>query len=223
MNKKIISLIIIILIAIIGLAILFEDNATISIQTNGVNASTTVTAIPIIHKDIKKMEEEIDEYTLKQENNNESATIISIKEGIKNISKSYGYNEIDINFQSQFGKDILPMIATVSGTSMVPTLNNGDQIIVEKTKNISVGEIVIANDNQYGKIVKRVGAINGTQVYLKSDNTNVEYKEVNGTVYKIEGLKKWTNSSNIIGVVKEYPNQNNNTVLNTIKSNKVAI
>lgn len=213
MNKKIIGIIIIILIALMGLCVLFEDNTTISIETNGVNASTTVTAIPIIHKDIKKMEEEINEYTLAQEDNNESATINSIKEGITNIAKSYGYKEIEINFQSQFGKDIVPMTATVSGTSMVPTLNDGDHIIIEKTKNISVGNIVIANDDQYGKIVKRVGAINGSQVYLQSDNQNIEYKEVNGTVYKIEGLKKWTNSSNIIGIVKEYPNQNKNNNL----------
>ena len=105
------------------------------------------------------------------------------------------------------------MPATVKGTSMVPTLKDGQRIVVLKTDDFEVGDIVVAHHPDYKLIVKRVGKINGDQVYLESDNKKVEIIQ-NHVSYE-NGMKKivtiqktplntWVPRSNIIGVVKNY-------------------
>ena len=81
------------------------------------------------------------------------------------------------------GVDKLCTVYNVKGTSMVPTLQDGQTILVEKTKDISVNDVVVANSPEYGVIVKRVSDINGDKVHLISDNKNVEHKIVNGRIY----------------------------------------
>lgn len=85
---------------------------------------------------------------------------------------------------------------------MVPTLQDGQTILVEKTKDISVNDVVVANSPEYGVIVKRVSDINGDKVHLISDNKNVEHKIVNGRIYELKGITTWVDISNIYGVVK---------------------
>ena len=105
------------------------------------------------------------------------------------------------------------MPASVKGTSMVPTLQDGQSIILLKTTDLKVGEIVVARHPTYGLIVKRLAAINGSQVYLKSDNRQIE---VIGTQTVVENgrsevltiektpLDTWLPKENVVGVVKVY-------------------
>ena len=96
---------------------------------------------------------------------------------------------------------------------MVPTLQDGQEITVVKTNNLNVGDIVVAVHPTYGLIVKRLSIIDGTQVYLTSDNKNVEVVNTeknlpNGTVETITvqktPLNTWIPTENVIGVVKVY-------------------
>ena len=44
----------------------------------------------------------------------------------------------------------------VSGSSMEPTLRTDDIVVVLKKKNISVNEIVVVEDSEYGFLIKRL-------------------------------------------------------------------
>jgi len=92
------------------------------------------------------------------------------------------------------------MPASVSGTSMVPTLKDGQDIVVLKTKDYKVGDIVVARHPEYGLIVKRVSQIKDGQVYLMSDNR--ETIVTSNGIYK--GLDTWLPVENVVGVVKIY-------------------
>ncbi|HHT18354.1 MAG: S24/S26 family peptidase [Euryarchaeota archaeon] len=140
------------------------------------------------------------------------SNVDSVKTNMQNIAKKYNYT-VEVKISSQFGEDQLPMPATVKGTSMVPTLKDGQRIVVLKTDDFEVGDIVVAHHPDYKLIVKRVGKINGDQVYLESDNKKVEIIQ-NHVSYE-NGMKKivtiqktplntWVPRSNIIGVVKNY-------------------
>lgn len=85
---------------------------------------------------------------------------------------------------------------------MYPTLNDGQTVTVEKTKNVNVGNIVVANSSEYGVIVKRVSDVKGNQVYLTSDNKNVNYEYKNGATYETKGITTWVNINDIYGVVQ---------------------
>ena len=137
-----------------------------------------------------------------------NSTVKSIKDDMQDIAKKYNYT-VNVTIKSQFGTDQLPMPAQVSGTSMVPTLQDGQEIIVLKTKDYQVGDIVVATHPTYGMIVKRLSKIEGNKVYLTSDNKNVEVSTVklnNGAVETITKtpLNTWLPRDNIIGVVKVY-------------------
>ena len=98
----------------------------------------------------------------------------------------------------------IPVMMYVDGTSMLPTLHDGQHVLVNKTHNIHVGDIVVANSKEYGGIVKRVGDIQGDSVYLISDNKEVTYEYINGVLYEKSGIKTWVNISDINGVVISY-------------------
>ena len=156
------------------------------------------------------MQEIKDKATTDVESSN--STVDSIKSDVKNIASKFNYNA-NVRISSQFGTDELPMPATVNGTSMVPTLQDGQEIIVLKTNNLKVGDIVVAEHPTYGLIVKRLSIIDVNQVYLTSDNKNVEiYNNTttlpNGTVetvtVKKTPLNTWIPTNNVIGVVKVY-------------------
>ena len=87
---------------------------------------------------------------------------------------------------------------------MYPTLNDGQTVIVEKTKNVKVGNMVVANSSEYGVIIKRVSQIKGDEIYLTSDNTNVESEYRNGVLYETKGITTWVDSDDIYGVVVQY-------------------
>lgn len=125
-----------------------------------------------------------------------------MKNGIKGIAEGYGLSDADVHIESQFGEDALPMFCKVEGTSMVPTFQDGEYVMIEKTDNFSVGDCVVANVDGYGRVIKRVSEINGDQVYLTSDNKKVSYEVHGDYIYKTEGLKTWTDRGNIVGVVR---------------------
>ena len=147
------------------------------------------------------MENEILNYSMKEMNSVNSNTS-TFKHGISKITEKYGFTNTNIHINSQFGKDQLPLLVIVDGTSMVPTLQDGEEVIVHKTKNIKVGDIVVAKDSEYGLLIKRVGIISGNQVFLSADNKEIITLFENGTYYQIKSVEKWTNASNIVGVAK---------------------
>ena len=87
---------------------------------------------------------------------------------------------------------------------MEPTLQNGQVILVNKTKDIEINDIVVANSSQYGNIVKRVDNIEGNNIHLVSDNKEVDYNIINGMIYESRGITTWVDLSNIYGVVEAY-------------------
>ena len=147
------------------------------------------------------MENEILNYSMKEMNSVNSNTS-TFKHGISKITEKYGFTNTNIHINSQFGKDQLPLLVIVNGTSMFPTLQDGEEVIVHKTKNIKVGDIVVAKDPEYGLLIKRVGIISGNQVFLSADNKEIITLFENGTHYQIKSVEKWTNASNIVGVAK---------------------
>lgn len=142
----------------------------------------------------------------------EKSTVNSLKSDIKAIAQKYNFTA-EVNLTSQFGTDKLPFPATVSGTSMLPTLKDGQSVIALKGASFKVGDIVIARHPSYGLIIKRVASISNGKVFLKSDNRNVEIinneKTLPDGVVEIETIEKspldtWQPKSNIIAVVKNY-------------------
>ena len=62
----------------------------------------------------------------------------------------------------------------------------------------------MAQSDEYGGIIKRVDQINENKVHLISDNKNISYEYINGTLYEISGITTWVDISDINGVVIEY-------------------
>ena len=199
---KLFKKILIILIALlIILCAVFSDDGSITVKTDGIDTESSTLAIPFIHGDLSELNKEIVLYASDQLNN-ESSNAESIKHGIVDIADGYGISDADVHIESQFGEDALPMFCKVEGTSMVPTFQDGEYVMIEKTNNFTVGDCVVANVDGYGRVIKRVSEINGDQVYLTSDNKNISYEVHGNYIYKIEGLKAWTDRENIVGVVR---------------------
>jgi signal peptidase I len=191
-------------------SVLDTNNISIVVDTNG--NRTDVNYQSILAGSLPQTM--INEINDKASEDVESAnsTVDTVKADIKSIASKYHYN-VNVKIVSQFGTDQLPMIATVRGTSMVPTLQDGQEIIVLKTLNLKVGDIVVAKHPTYGLIVKRLSIIEVNQVYLTSDNKNVEIQNSettlpNGTVENITvqktPLNTWLPTENVIGVVRVY-------------------
>ena len=186
------------------------NNLSIIVDTNGSNTNVNYPSIFAGSLPQGMMNEINNKASDDVESSN--STVDTVKADIKLIALKYNYNA-NVKIVSQFGTDQLPMIATVKGTSMVPTLQDGQEITVVKTNNLNVGDIVVAVHPTYGLIVKRLSIIDGTQVYLTSDNKNVEVVNTeknlpNGTVETITvqktPLNTWIPTENVIGVVKVY-------------------
>jgi signal peptidase I len=203
-------MIVAVLAVVANFSIFKPADANILIYTNGTN--TDVTTQGTVHKNIpsnvmNEIKDKVSSDVLM-----ETSTDQSIKSDIKAILSDNNYTA-NIKIVSQFGTDKIPMIATVNGTSMVPTLQDGQSIVVLKTKDFKVGDIVVAVHPRYGLIVKRVSIIEADQVYLTSDNKDVEVvnnetQVKNGSLETVTVEKKplntWLPLSSIIGIVKIY-------------------
>lgn len=201
----------IVLIAVVASAVYVVENlhnVGITVQTNGTSVNVKASSVlPVPSAMITKMNEKA-----LADVQDEDSTVSSVKADMQAIAKEYNYTAT-VTIQSQFGKDQLPMPATVNGTSMLPTLQDGQNLILLKTDNYKVGDIVVAKHPDYGLIVKRLAVINGSMVYLKSDNNKTEvvgtetiYENGYYQVVTIEKtpLSTWLPRENIIGVVKDY-------------------
>ncbi len=200
MAKKII-LALIILILIIFLGIVFLGNNSIDIYNDGENVSVETTTFADV--DRHGLNEEICNYTMDVMNDT-TTDIATYKSNIGNICREYGLDEVEINVDSSLGPDQIPVIVYVDGTSMLPTLQDGQVVLLNKTHDIKVGDIVVADSEEYGGIIKRVDQIKGNEVHLVSDNKNISYEYINGALYQIKGITTWVDISNINGVVIKY-------------------
>jgi hypothetical protein len=200
---------ILIIIALTG-AYLYTNyqDLTLTLDTNGTDVTVKSSSIfPLPGAMTSEMKEKA--ITDIQD---QKSTVESIKADMTSIAIKYNYT-VNVRLVSQYGENQLPMPATVKGTSMIPTLKDGQGIVLLKTDDIKVGDIVVAVHPQYNLIVKRVAQIQGDQVYLMSDNRQ---KEIIGTQQRINNgrvetvtiekvpLDTWLPLESVIGVVKVY-------------------
>ena len=198
-KKVILAVIVVILIAIFALMFLGNDSVDVYIDGENVTVSTN-TFSNIDKSDLSK---DICDYTLDVMNDT-TTDIETYKNGISDICSSYGLDDVEVNLDSSIGENQIPVIVYVDGTSMLPTLQDGQSVLLKKTHDVHVGDIVVADSDEYGGIIKRVGDIDGDDVYLVSDNKEVAYEYINGVLYEIKGITTWVNINDINGVVISY-------------------
>lgn len=200
MAKKIILALLVLILIIIGGITLFGGD-TIDIYIDGENVTVETTTFSDI--DRTGLTRDICDYTLEVMNDT-TTDIPKYKQDVKNICMQYGLKDPKINLDSSIGPDQIPLIVNVDGTSMLPTLLDGQKVLVNKTHDVKVGDIVIADSDEYGGIIKRVDEINENQIHLVSDNKEISYEYINGDLYEISGITTWVDTSDIGGVVISY-------------------
>ena len=202
-KKCILAFIIIVILAIFLGIFLIGDTDSVDVYIDGENVTTSTHPGLNTEINIDELNEEICNYTL-QAMNQPNTNIDTLKSGIEDICLKHGFNTTNIKIDSSLGENSIPVIFQVDGTSMVPTLQDGQDVLVNKTQNVHVGDIVVADSSVYGNIIKRVDQVNDNQIHLVSDNKNVEYTEINGAIYETKGISTWVDSSDIYGVVIKY-------------------
>ena len=75
----------------------------------------------------------------------------------------------------------------VSGSSMEPTLKTDDIVVVLKKKNISVNDIVVVEDSEYGFLIKRLEKFEKNGIKLSSDNKN-SFSQSTKNIYDISNI-----------------------------------
>ena len=202
-KKCILAFILIIILAIFLGIFLTEDNGSVDVYIDGENV--TASTHPGLNTEINtdELNNEICNYAL-ESMNQPNTNIDTLKSGIHDICLSHGLDTSNINIDSSLGENNVPVIFQVDGTSMLPTLQDGQNVLVNKTQNVHIGDIVVANSSEYGNIIKRVDQVNDNQIHLVSDNKNVEYSQINGVLYETKGIRTWVDSSDIYGVVIKY-------------------
>lgn len=191
----------IILLSIGGYFLFFGESVTV--YTDGENVTVTSVISPFSGVDTNKLNEEICQYTY-DEMNSTDGDVTSLIQGIRRICLSYGLDNVNVKFDSSLGENKIPIVYHIKGNSMSPTLEDGQTVVVEKTKDIQVNNIVVAYTPEYGVIIKRVSQIKGDKVYLVSDNKEITYEDINGTTYRTQGISVWVDIDDIYGVVVEY-------------------
>jgi signal peptidase I len=183
----------------------------ITVKTDGNSVKVNATSVPTSVEIPAKMITEMKNKAYKDVQSYKS-TVSSLKTDMQTIAKKYNFTA-NVTITSQFGTDQLPFSAVVDGTSMLPTLKDGQDVTAVKTNKFKVGDIVIARHPTYGLIIKRVATIANGKVFLKSDNRNVVTYNVetplSDGVVEIETFTKkpvdtWQPVKNVIGVVKTY-------------------
>ena len=200
MARKVI-LVLLILIFISVFAILYINSDSVSVYIDGENVSVETQTLHDINQD--DLNVEICDLTIDAMNNT-TYNITTLKNGIGNLCKSYGLENPEINVDSILGPDQIPVIVYVDGTSMLPTLQDGQEVLLNKTHDIHVGDIVVAESDEYGGIIKRVDKVEGNDIHLVSDNKEVSYEYINGVLYEKQGITTWVDISDINGVVIDY-------------------
>ena len=202
-KKCILAFILIVILAIFLGIFLTEDNGSVDVYIDGENV--TASTHPGLNTEINtdELNNEICNYAL-ESMNQPNTNIDTLKSGIHDICLSHGLDTSNINIDSSLGENNVPVIFQVDGTSMLPTLQDGQDVLVNKTQNVHIGDIVVANSSEYGNIIKRVDEVNNNQIHLVSDNKNIEYTQINGVIYETKGISTWVDFSDIYGVVIKY-------------------
>lgn len=198
-KKVILAVIAVVIIAFFALMIFGTDS--VDIYIDGENVTVTTNTLSNIDK--SSLSRDICDYTLNVMNDT-TTDVETYKHGISDICSNYDLENIEINLDSAIGKNQIPVIVYVDGTSMLPTLQDGQKVLLNKTHNIHVGDIVVADSDEYGGIIKRIGEIDGDEVYLVSDNKQVSHEYINGVLYEIKGITTWVNIDDINGVAISY-------------------
>ena len=201
MAKKTI-LALLILILIIGFfAFTFLGQNTVDVYLDGENVTVNTHTLSGI--DTASLNGEICNSTIRIMNDTTSDAD-TLKGEIRTLCDKYGLENPKIKVDSSIGPDQIPVIVNVDGTSMLPTLQDGQKVLINKSHDIRVGDIVVADSDEYGGIIKRVADIKGNEVYLVSDNKNVSYEYINNVLYEVKGITTWVDVSEINGVVIQY-------------------
>ena len=200
-STLIIGFIVIILLVIGGYFIFIGESVTVYMDGENVTSQSTIS--PFAGVDTNELNEEICDYTLEAMDST-NGSVQSLRQGILRICLSHGLDNVKVYLDSPLGSDEIPILFHVEGLSMYPTLKDGQTVLVEKTHDIKVGSMVVANSDEYGPIIKRVSKINGNQIYLTSDNTDVDYEYINGTMYETKGISTWVDVDDVYGVVVQY-------------------
>lgn len=195
----IIGAIVIILLIFAGYFIFLGES--VDVYMDGENVTSKVIVSPFAGVDTTALNQEICNYTF-QTMNSTDGDIKTLQQGISRICLNHGLDKVKVHIDSSLGPGEIPIVFHVQGNSMYPTLNDGQTVTVEKTKNVNVGNVVVANSSEYGVIVKRVSEVKGDQVYLTSDNKNVDYEYKDGVKYETKGITTWVNINDIYGVVQ---------------------
>lgn len=200
MAKKIIlALLILILILFLGIT-LFGTNS-VEIYNDGENVSVETVTFSDIDK--HALNEAICDYTLDVMNDT-TTNITTYIRHVDGICEEYGLEDVEISVDSVLGTNQIPVMVYVDGTSMLPTLRDGQTVLINKTHDVHVGDIIVADSPEYGGIIKRVDQVKGDNIHLVSDNKNVSYEYLNGQLYQIKGISTWVKTSDINGVVISY-------------------
>lgn len=140
-----------------------------------------------------------------------NANVTTLKNEVTNICHEWGIDNPDIEITSPYGENTFLYMGIADGISMEPTIKNGEMLVLNKTRDFQVGDIVSAYYHpKHIDILKRVDKIEGDEVYLISDNVNGTFVQ-NGHVYEYEGLRAWVNMADINGVlIDSYNNDNYN-------------
>ncbi|WP_298523464.1 S24 family peptidase [uncultured Methanobrevibacter sp.] len=200
MAKKII-LALIVLFLLGFLALNFLGNDYVNVYIDGENISVNTNTLSNV--DTHNLNQEICDYAL-DVMDDPTADVETLKEGISNICSKYGLEDVEISIDSSFGKNQIPVIVYVDGTSMVPTLQDGQAVLINKTHDVNVGDIVVAESDEYGGIIKRVDEVDGNSIHLVSDNKEISYEIINGELYELKGISTWVDISDINGVAIKY-------------------
>ena len=195
-----IGIVIVVLILFAGYFIFAGES--VNVYMDGENVTSQAIISPFAGVDTNKLNKEICDYTF-QTMNNTTGDTKSLKQGISRICLNHGLDSVKVKIDSSLGENEIPILFHVQGNSMYPTLSDGDTVIVKKTKNIQVNNIVVAHSTEYGNIIKRVSDVKGDQVYLTSDNKNVKEEYRNGALYETKGVTTWVNINDIYGVVQD--------------------
>ncbi|MBE6853564.1 MAG: signal peptidase I [Ruminococcus sp.] len=74
--------------------------------------------------------------------------------------------------------------ALVDGGSMLPNLNHDDKIVYSKVYIPENGDIVIANNERLGRIVKRVIAVGGQELDIRNGEVYVDGQKLSEQIYR---------------------------------------
>ncbi len=199
-KKTILALIIIIFIGFVAL-FMINSHDTVDVYLDGENIS--VETHSMAKDNIDNLNQDICDYMMNVMDDT-TTNITGVHNGIENICLKYGLDEPTVNIDSSIGPDQIPVVVYVDGTSMVPTLQDGQTVLFNKTHDVHVGDIVVAESDEYGGIIKRVDATDGNRVHLISDNKEVTYEYIDGDIYETRGITTWVDISDINGVVIDY-------------------